>query len=602
MPVVIASMTTIFAFIPMLYLTGRIGMFISIIPIVVSILIFASLIESFLFLPLHAKHILKKGEKSFDWSFVYNIHSKIIHYLIHFKKSFLLTFVIIVPLLTYLMISSSKFQFFPRIDGDDFQVTAKFADTVTLEQTDAITKEFEAMIKAHKEEFAVQSYRVFVGEYKNISEKRENIDNGFSMVVELKDFKDDNWIQNYLKPIFTFSFDFAQADKVRLEKNFEIIKKARKLLTPLAKKHGAVEFNVMGRRIGVVKTDIEIKVNSKDKSKVISALESIKDELRTIKGVVDISDNAGLGYNEYSFTINSYGLSLGLNESDLASTIASFYRIKEQSRVVSPDGLLSVTTQSISKDSLRSLEEFNITLKDGRFVKLADVVDFKISKDFKEIEKEDGLILKKVYANVDFVNITPSEVIQKLNPLIESLDKQGVNITFGGEKEQNSQLQDELSKAVLISIFLIFITLLINFPSFKIVFIIISVIPFSVLGALIGHQIMGLNLSMPSLIGMLGLAGVVINDGIIMLDFLQRANNLDEFYTKAKQRVRPILITSITTLLGLATLILYPSGQGVVLQPLAVSLGFGLMWGTLLNLFYLPVLYALMFRLKPQSA
>ncbi len=104
---------------------------------------------------------------------------------------------------------------------------------------------------------------------------------------------------------------------------------------------------------------------------------------------------------------------------------------------------------------------------------------------------------------------------------------------------------------------------------------------------------------MPSVIGMLGLAGVVINDGIIMLDFLHGTHDAGTFYERAKLRLRPILITSITTFLGLFTLIFYATGQAVILQPIAISIGFGLLWGTVLNLIYLPALYAVVNKIQP---
>ena len=159
-------------------------------------------------------------------------------------------------------------------------------------------------------------------------------------------------------------------------------------------------------------------------------------------------------------------------------------------------------------------------------------------------------------------------------------------------------MQSDMLKALIIALFLIFITLLINFPSFKSAFIILSVIPFTAVGAIVGHFIMGINLNSQSLIGMMGLAGVVINDGIIMLDFLHGTSNKAEFFQRAKQRVRPILITSITTILGLSTLIFFPTGQSVMLQPIAISLGFGLAWGTVLNLIYVPALYATFFKIN----
>jgi len=107
------------------------------------------------------------------------------------------------------------------------------------------------------------------------------------------------------------------------------------------------------------------------------------------------------------------------------------------------------------------------------------------------------------------------------------------------------------------------------------------------------------SVTMPSIIGILGLAGVVINDGIIMLDFLHGTHKPEEFFKRAKLRLRPIIITSVTTFLGLFTLIFYASGQAVILQPIAISIGFGLLWGTVLNLIYLPTLYALVNGITP---
>jgi multidrug efflux pump subunit AcrB len=107
---------------------------------------------------------------------------------------------------------------------------------------------------------------------------------------------------------------------------------------------------------------------------------------------------------------------------------------------------------------------------------------------------------------------------------------------------------------------------------------------------------MGLNLTMPGLVGIVGLSGVVVNDGIIMIDFLKKATSKDEFLEFASKRLRPIMLTSITTILGLSTLIFFASGQSVILQPMAVSLGYGLLWATVLNLFFLPLFFYVLKR------
>ncbi len=171
-------------------------------------------------------------------------------------------------------------------------------------------------------------------------------------------------------------------------------------------------------------------------------------------------------------------------------------------------------------------------------------------------------------------------------------------MTIKGEKEKDRQLAKEMKHATMIALFLILIALLIIFDRIKYALMVMSVIPFSILGALAGHLLMGLNLSMPSVIGILGLAGVVVNDGIIMLDFLHGTHDPSRFFKRAALRLRPILITSLTTFLGLFTLIFFATGQAVILQPIAVAIGFGLLWGTVLNLFYLPTLYAVVNKIE----
>ena len=256
--------------------------------------------------------------------------------------------------------------------------------------------------------------------------------------------------------------------------------------------------------------------------------------------------------------------------------------------------MFNLTLENLDK----TFENLNIKLPDSRVVKLSEVVEFKTQKSLNSIDKRDFKQIKSIYANADTKFITPDEILEKLEPTIQKLQKEGIEFKFYGEKERKERLMGDLLYAVVVAIFLIFLALLYMFNSFKHTLIIISVIPFSILGVLIGHFIMDMNLTMPGIIGAFGLAGVVINDGIIMLDFLRKAKSKDEILLKAKKRFRPIILTSLTTLIGLSTLIFFVSGQGKILQPIAISLGFGLAWGTVLNLIYLPVLFSFVTKFK----
>ena len=184
-------------------------------------------------------------------------------------------------------------------------------------------------------------------------------------------------------------------------------------------------------------------------------------------------------------------------------------------------------------------------------------------------------------------------------PLLKKIKQMGVGVKIKGEQKENKKLMREIMRAFVIALFLIFAALVWMFNSVLYSLIVLSVIPLSLLGVLIGNKIMGFNLTMPGLLGLVGLAGVVVNDGLIMLDFIKGSKHYDEMVKKAGMRLRPILLTSITTVLGLSSLIFFASGQALILQPMAISLGFGIAWATILNLYYVPLMYAVIYRVKP---
>ena len=270
-----------------------------------------------------------------------------------------------------------------------------------------------------------------------------------------------------------------------------------------------------------------------------------------------------------------------------------------QSKVLGHEGIIEIKTKSLQKESLDGLKNYELETADGSSrVLLSDICDFSYKRGFETLYKHNGFDVKIVFANVNHKIITPTEVLIKLEPLFESLKEEGVTVKLEGEQEQNEQMMEEMSYAFMIALFLIFITLLVMFDSYAQTFMLLSIIPFSVIGAIIGHLILDMNFTLTSVIGILGLAGVVINDGVIMLDFIRHAKSIEELTSRATLRLRPIMITSVTTFLGLSILIFFASGQAKILQPVAVSLGFGLLWGTVLTLIYLPTLFAVVNQKK----
>ena len=601
LPVTLATVTTVIAFMPMLSLSYEIGRFIFLIPVVVIMVLLGSLIESFLFLPLHAQELFTKESKSRDWTWLNNHYEKVLHYFIHYKKISLSLFLLIIPVLTFVTFQSMNFQFFPRFDGDFVYVSGKLDNSTPIEETYETSAKVAEAIMKHKDDLYIKAVSVSTGSRRNLLGERESGENLFYITLELHERIEQNWINRYLNPILSFSFVFNDPEKIRDPHSMELAGKVRKILGPMRERFGLQELGVTSDRPGLLRADIKVNLVGENDRELESAVTTLQKRLEGMKGVKDVGNNIKYGKEEYKLKINGYGEMLGLTESGIAQALSRYFLGNRQAMTYNKDGVSEITIRSQFKDDLESFQNFNIPLSDGRYVRLAEVVDFVVTRDYEKLEKVDGEIIKTVYANVNPKEITASQVIRTLRPFFNELEAKGITVKLKGEQEKNQQFKTEMIFAVGAALFAILLVLLIIFPKLKYALMVMSVIPLSVLGGLVGHLLMDINLTMPSVIGMLGLAGVVINDGIIMLDFLHGTHEAKAFFYRAKLRLRPIVITTVTTFAGLSTLMFYATGQAVILQPLALSLGFGLLWGTVLNLLYLPTLYAVINKITPKK-
>jgi multidrug efflux pump subunit AcrB len=588
-PVTMASLTTLFAFTPLLFLSGTTGLFIKMIPIGVTILVIASYMESFFFLPLHSKHLLRRGDKATSWEGVKNLYRKTLSFHIKYKKIFLFSFIILLPLAIFLSAKATKFQFFPRIDAPILYISGKVDVSSTIEDTNKIATAITEKIMERGEELGVKNISTIAGYRRTAVGERENGDNLFYLYLELYEQVPQNVVEEYITPYF--SFDYDGSVKIREKGNREVLNTLNDELQPLAEELKIEELSVYQKRIGV-KVDVEVGVVAETTSEMFRAINLLESEISKIDGITSSSNNAFEGVDEVILKINSYGESLGVTERTLANTLSNLYLSNRKATTIDERELLEIVIEGSQKDEFESLKTLSLSVN-GQSVLLTDVVDFETKKSLYSIDKQNFKQMKSIYINVDTKVITADEVLSKLEPTFNQLKEGGVSFEFLGEKEKRDQMKSDLLKATAVALSLIFLSLVYTFRSVRYTIIIISVIPFSILGVFIGHFVMDLNLTMPGIIGAFGLAGVVINDSIVMLSFLQRANNPDEILERASQRFRPIILTSLTTLIGLSTLIFFVSGQGLILQPIAISLGFGLAWGTVLNLIYLPVLFAL---------
>ena len=597
-PVTIASLTTLFSFLPILMLSGTMGEVMKLIPIALSALVIASLIETFIFLPIHAAHTLKSNSKVTSWEKANNVYNKIIHFFMHWRKTFIVIFLIMVPFLTYKFISNSKFQMFPKFDATDVKITIKANANTTLEEAFKIVSSIEADLMKRSDELYIRNINSIAGYRKDVGNNTENFPYAMYMTVELQKTKAMNFLDEYITPNLSFHYD--EEGRTRDIKSDLISDKLKQFLVEnnYKTKFNLDEIEVLERKVGPVKSDIQIGIVTPNNQKAIDAVQKLDDELKKITGIKSSSNSLKFGIDEIKIKVNSYGEKLGLTESFIGNYLSNLYLLKKKAVSFDEKEMLDIKIKSQNQDDFESFKNTKIPLENGSSVSLYEVVELNTLRAFEQLLKDNGIKNFYVFANVNSDIITANEVLKKLKPLLDEIEKDNVKVVLKGEAEKNAELGRDMLLATALALVLIMLSLLYLFNSFRETFIVMSVIPFSILGVLIGHQIFGLNLSMPSIIGALGLSGVVINDGIIMMTYLKKAKTMAEIFERATKRFRPIIITTVTTVVGMLSLILYPSGEAVIFQPIAIALGFGLAWGTVLNLIYVPILYTLTHKLR----
>lgn len=595
-PVTMASLTTLFTFIPLLMLSGTLGEFIKLIPIAVSALIVASLIESFIFLPIHAVHTLNNNSKVLSWERANRIYSWVIHKHIHYRKTFLFTFLILTPLLIFLMAKESKFQMFPRFDATTVNISIKADLNTPIEEINKIVNEISQDFVKVKDKFSIETVSSVAGYRRNSGSNSESYPYVGYITLELYKLEPQNVYDKFITPYLSFYYD--DTGMIRKERSQVISKKLRNFIEKqnYKQKYNLDEIFVLERRAGPVKSDIQVGVIGDSDAKIFSAMSKIEKALNSFEGVKSVENSAKLGIDEIKLKVNSYGESLGLNEQIIGQTLSNIFLSKKKSTAFDEKNLLEIKVESVNKDDVKTLDSLKIKLDSGESVLLREVADYEIIKSFEKVDKDFGEKTFFIYSNVDTKILTAGEALAKLKPVLEEIKKTGIKIQLKGEEERKQTLKSDMLGASSIAFLLIALSMLYLFNSFRDTFIIMSVIPFSFLGVLAGHFVMDINLTMPSIVGALGLAGVVVNDGIIMMTYLKKVNNIEELFVQATKRLRPIFLTTITTLIGLSSLIFFPSGESAIFQPLAISLGFGLAWGTILNLIYVPTFFAVLHK------
>jgi multidrug efflux pump subunit AcrB len=342
----------------------------------------------------------------------------------------------------------------------------------------------------------------------------------------------------------------------------------------------------------------------KENMKILeTVVEKYKQTLATYPGVFDIADDSQPGKWEFQLRIKEKALALGVPLATLAETVRASYYGEEVMRLQRGrhEVKLMVRYPQTDRRSLADFEEIRVRTAEGAELPLTELADITVARGYSEINRVDQLRSITITADVDTSKQNARKVVQDLKRpggFLDQMQQQypQIRIRWEGQQEQTSESLTSLLVGFLCALFAMFVLLTLQFRSYLQPLLILVIIPFGTVGAIWGHSLMGMPLTLFSVFGLIALTGVVVNDSIVLIDCINRNIRQGMTLQKAlleggRRRFRPVLLTSITTIAGLMPILAETSFQAQILIPMATSLCFGLMLATVLVLILVPVFY-----------
>ncbi len=401
---------------------------------------------------------------------------------------------------------------------------------------------------------------------------------------------------NYDDTTFVIQAGLASSDN-RLAPSI-ITKQWRKVVgdIPGAK---AINFTARQRFAG---SDIELQVLSGNTQAQQEAGKKLAKLLKGIEGVIDVSNSQDNTGSEIIITPKPEAITYGITKAQLAKVIrAAFYGVEaERLQRQGEEVRVVVRYPKQERESLSDLRNLRIKTQNNTTVPLLAVADIDFAQAQKSIVHINGQRTVNINANIDKDKTSTETVIKVITEKIlpEIKQQYPVEIQFGGEAEEDEKATKSMQLGFVVSLVLIYVLLAIPLKSYSKPIIIMSAIPFGIIGAIMGHLLLGMTLSILSMFGIIALSGVVVNDSLLLLSTIQQHRNEGMTVHKAiimtgVRRFRPVILTSITTFVGIMPMLFETSFQAQFLIPMAVSLGFGILFATAITLILIPIVYAI---------
>ncbi|MCB9993050.1 MAG: efflux RND transporter permease subunit [Hyphomicrobiaceae bacterium] len=574
-PVIAASLTTMAAFGPILAVREFIGQIMAPLPLVVLAVLTASSIECFLILPGHLAHSLPSKRRppswfrrNFDKGFAF-FRDRLFGALSRLSFSWRYATVAIalaVTIIGFSLIGAGKigFSFFPTSESDSFRIFANFQPGTPQDQMAGIVGDIEQAITKVDNDLS-PDHPLVLTTYATL-----DLENGGTS------------INVYLTPSETRSVrtpDFTRA-----------------IQAALPKVAGVQSITVREQRGGPGGRAIDVQLIGTDVAALKKASEDLQGVLEGFSGVNAISDTLSYGSPEVTMHLTPRGAALGFTLASLGTQIRDAFEGRTVDTIAANnDEIAIILKRNTDLSGSSALRDLWVRASSGNYVPLSSVVTFSERQVFSRINREDGRTVVDVQADVDSTQTTADDVLKRLESdyLPQIISKYGISYDLAGEQRDFSQLWSDLTIGSIIALALMYVIISWSFGSWFLPVAVMLIIPFGIVGAIWGHYLLGYDLTSVSLMGLLGLSGILVNDSIVlisrMLERRQTGEGLREAATGAsRDRLRAVLLTSLTTIGGLVPLLFEKSLQAQFLIPMAITLVFGLGLATLLVLFLVP--------------
>ncbi|WP_143872017.1 efflux RND transporter permease subunit [Catenovulum sediminis] len=594
-PVTLGVLTTIVAFIPLFFVSGSQGVILSqIAAVVIPVLVF-SLLESKWVLPARLKFVQLQTSGHISglagWQYRFNrgfakhserFYRPALSWSIKNKYSCLIIFSgFLLVVVSAVFTGENKFVFFPKISSEQVKVTLTMPAGTNTHIIDKnilhISQQAQVLQKMYQDEKIGESL--------------------IRNIVSVTGAEDNQQNNPYVGFV---SFDLAPSEQHDFAvSSIELEQAWRKLIGLVI----GAESLVFESQAGKTNNLIDVRISANDLEKLQLVAEQIKVKLSTFAHVEDVADNFSPGKQQLFIELTPLAKTLGVTRADLLSQVrAGFWGIEVQ-RIIrnGHEVRVKVKLPLNERQSLPDLQRFMVHLPNNREVPLSQLASFRTESGPQIIRRVDHQ--RSIDITADFSNpkVDLSALNDELTDYLQGMAMVYPDVDFKlvGESSELKNTFESLKWGILGALVLIYGILAIPFKSYVHPIIVMSVIPFSVIGSMAGHWLLSIDLTMMSFIGLIALVGVVVNDAVVLVDFINKQSAtgtkiVDAVMKVTSTRLRPVFLTSSTTFLGLLPLILDQSSQAQFLVPMAVSLGFGILFAPFVTLFLVPINYLML--------